>query len=128
MCQNIYSKPIEIGTREDIWDIPFTNIKIRGIVLVDRDLNIKGYFSKKIKNNAPYYTNEPITRAYIKIGNKKKWFSKSILLAKYGNIIVSEFDGYWRKAKQPEPKGMPLYTRKQWMLAGLGQPVSENLF
>ena len=61
---------------------------------MDRDSNIKGYFSKKIKNNVPYYTNKPIIRAYIKIGNKKKWFLKSILLAKYGNIIVLEFDRY----------------------------------
>ena len=76
-------------------DIPFISIAIRDIVLVDRELNLKGYVSLKVKNNAPYYTNMLIIAIYIKVNGVKRWFLRTILYNKCGlGLINRVLKGY----------------------------------
>jgi len=42
------------------------------MVLVDRELSLKGYISLKVKNNVPHYTNMLITAIYIKVKGVKR--------------------------------------------------------
>lgn len=67
-----YFKPIIKGIKKYIKDIPFISIAIRSIVLVNRELSLKGYISLKVKNNAPYYTNMLIMAIYIKVKGIKR--------------------------------------------------------
>ena len=90
-----YPKPIIKGIKKYIKDVPFIRIAIRGIVLVDRELSLKGYISLKVKNNAPYYTNMLIIAIYIKVKGVKRWFLKTILCNKYRlELINRELKGY----------------------------------
>jgi len=90
-----YPNIIKKGEKKHIKDIPFTSIAIRGIVLVDRELSLKGYISLKVKNNAPYYTNMLIIAIYIKVKGVKRWFIRTILYNKYRlGRINRELKGY----------------------------------
>ena len=67
-----YPNLIKKGIKKYIKDVPFISIAIRGVVLVDRELSLKGYVSLKVKNDAPHYTNMPITAIYIKVNGVKR--------------------------------------------------------
>jgi len=67
-----YPNLIKKDEKKYIKDVPFISIAIRGIVLVDRELSLKGYISLKVKNDAPYYTNMLIIAIYIKANGVKR--------------------------------------------------------
>ena len=72
ICKNKYPNLIKKGIKKYIKDVPFISIAIKGIVLVDRELSLKGYISLKVKNNTPYYTNIPIIAIYVKVNSVKR--------------------------------------------------------
>ena len=90
-----YSKPIIKGIKKYIKDIPFISIAIEDIALVNRESSLKGYIFLKVKNDAPHYTNMPITAIYIKVKGIKRWFLRTVLCDKYRlGLINRELEGY----------------------------------
>ena len=67
-----YPNLIKKGIKKYIKNVPFISIAIKGIILVDRELSLKGYISLKVKNDAPYYTNMLIIAIYIKVNSVKR--------------------------------------------------------
>src|ERR1700722_20481388 len=90
-----YPNLIKKGTKTYIKDVPFISITIKGIVLVDRELSLKGYIILKVKNDALYYTNMPIIAIYVKVNSIKRWFLRTVLCNKYRlGLINGELEGY----------------------------------
>ena len=90
-----YPNLIKKGIKKYIKDVPFISITIRGIILVDRELSLKGYISLKVKNNVSYYTNMLIIAIYIKVNSIKKQFLRTVLYNKYKlGLINRELEGY----------------------------------
>ena len=93
--KNKYLNLIKKGTKKHIKDIPFISIAIKGIVLVNRELSLKGYIFLKVKNDALYYTNMPIIAIYVKVNSIKRWFLRTVLYNKYRlGLINGELEGY----------------------------------
>ena len=95
ICKDKYPEPIIKGIKKYIKDIPFISIAIGGMVLVDRESSLKGYISLKVKNDAPHYTNMPITAIYVEVKGVKRWFPRTILCNEYGSGLINrELEGY----------------------------------